>query len=395
MNQHLPRPSRPAHKDSGFLTVEALFMIAVLVVLIPVVYAGWNMGFETLKARSIAQQLVQVSEAAKVYARSQGLLTSLTPGAAARVITGADLITAGLLPNRSGADIHNAWGQSYKIYYSVPATVAGVPAALTVVVATVPAAGGTAMSEKDAARAASFAGGSGGTVGLSGTDLYLRNIVGGWSIKLGSLALPSTAPAPAVGSIGSYVSLDDKALNSDVLYRVDVPGRPELNQMNVDLDMRDKAVKNLHNIQFNATSVTQASLASMCLPAGDTDGKVFYYTHPTDTGQTGVYACKAGQAFMLADGGNSAYLRKAVVVRTNTLVAKPTCPTGSVPFISVSPANVVATGLGSLVGASIYSSYADENSTQWRVKITAMTALGVLVDISNSTLSVITTCAKP
>lgn len=380
-------PPQALRGQGGFLTVEAVVMIMALVVLLPLAYAGWNMGFAALKARAVAQQLQQVSEAAKVYARSQDLLTTLTPGANAVEITGAQLINAGVLPH-SGADIENAWKQKYKVFYSIPATVAGVPDRLTVVVTTIsdPA---SPVAEADARKAAGFGGAGVGLVAdAGGGTLALLNVVGGWRIAVNTPPLPSTEPA--IGSIGSYASLDDKALNTDVLYRVDVPGRPELNQMHVNLDMRDHAIVDVKNVQFNATSVKQADLTTVCDPAADTEGKVFYHTSTT-ADLTGLYACKGGKPVLLADGANSAPVRNTMVVDPGTLITKPTCTGGGTPFISVSPASVTVGGLPPVVGTSIYSSYADAGTSQWRV---SLTVLGATLPVSGK-LSVITSCTKP
>lgn len=377
--------------EAGFLTVEAVLMIMVLVVLIPVAYTGWNMGFSALKARSVAQQLVQVSDAAKIYARSQGLLTSLVPGAVAMSVTGKQLIDAGVLPHSAGGDIENAWKYSYKVYYSLPADpVPPAPAVgrnLQVVVVTVPPASGDAAPEEEARKAAGFAGASGGLVTASaGGDLYLGNAVSGWHIKVGDPALPDSGPA--VGSIGTYASLDDKALNSDVLYRVDV-GRPELNQMHVDLDMRDNALKNVGNIQFNATSVKQTDLATVCAPAAETDGKVFYHTSAT-ADQSGLYACKNGTAFLVADSANSAPMQKAMMVPSGGTVPIPTCTDPKDAFISVSPVNVLVDGGPPAAGTSIYTSYT-EKGTDWEVNISVNPAGGLVT----GKISVLTSCKKP
>lgn len=401
MNQTASHPLPPFRRgtrsEAGFLTAEAVMMIMVLVVLLPVAYAGWNMGFAALKARAVAQHLVQVSEAAKVYARSNSLLTSLTPGADATSISGADLVTANLLPNSTGSEPLNAWQQGYKIYYSIPAANPKVPPALSVVVVTVPSATGTAVSESDALKAAGFAGAGAVLPENGGTDLYLRNPAGGWQIKLDTPTLPDTVPT--VGSIGTYASLDDKALNNDLLYRVSVPGRPELNQMHVDLDMRDKSVLNVGSMQFNATSTTGATIADMCKQVSapnDTDGKVFYYNHPTDDFQSGLYACKGETPFLIADSANSTPVRKAAIVESGDPVDKPNCTAPSIPFISVSPANVVVNGGAPPAKTSIYSSYADvpAPATQWTVSLTAMDENGNALPVVGSTLSVLTSCAQ-
>lgn len=395
MNRHhqgFRHGSRKA--QAGFLTVEAVVMIMALVVLLPVAYAGWNMGYAALKARAVAQQLQQVSEAAKVYARSQALLTTLVPGASAQVVTGAELITAGVLPHSNGTDIENAWKQKYRVYYSIPATVAGVPDRLQVVVTTIsdPA---SPVPEADARKAAGFGGAGIGLVADVAGTLALLNVTGGWRIDVKEPTLPPAGIG--IGSLGSYASLDDKALNTDVLYRVDVPGRPELNQMNVNLDMSDHAITNVGNIQFNATAVKQADLATICNPAAggaasDTDGKVFYHTD-ANADLNGLYTCKGGDPVLLADGGNSAPVRKAMVVAPGAIITKPTCTAPSVPFISVSPANVLVGGVAPVAGASIYSSYSDvrSSSTEWQV---SLTVVGASLPVTGS-LSVITSCTKP
>lgn len=405
--KHLPPspllPRRPPREsgsmgEAGFLTVEAVLMIMVLVVLIPVAYTGWNMGFSALKARSVAQQLVQVSDAAKVYARSQGLLTSLVPGKAAQLVTGEDLYKAGVLPHSAGGDLENAWKYTYQVYYSLPADpvppAVNMTRSLQVVVVTVPPAGGGTVPEEEAAKAASFAGASGGIVTQDTNGiLSLGNAVSGWHIKVGDPALPDSGPA--LGSIGTYASLDDKALNSDVLYRVDV-GRPELNQMHVDLDMRDNALKNVGNIQFNATSVKQTDLTTVCGTAAEMDGKVFYHTAAI-ADQSGLYACKNGKAFLIADSANSAPVQKAKVVKNGDTVDMPKCTDPSDAFIAVSPANVMVNLVVPVLGTSIYTSYKANGTTSWTVTLSAATPAGVPIApaLITGEISVLTSCRKP
>lgn len=391
-------PPKP-HRESGFLTMEAVIIIIVLVVLLPIAYAGWNMGYAALKSRTVAQQLVQVSEAARAYARSHGLIVSIVPGSNAVVINGSDLVDAGLLPHSGGPDPTNPWGHSYKIYYSVAVPPANTSPTLTVIVATIPANAGN-PKEEEAVKAAGFVGASGGYfVENTSGYLVLRGVANGWEIPTGNAALlPPSTPGPLVGSIGTYVSLDDKVLNNDLLYRVDVPGRPELNQMHVDLDMRDNSLKNVGDIQFNATAVTQATLGDMCANvAGQprTDGKVFYYTDQAVPSQSGLYACKDGKGFAIADSGNSVPVRNAVVVTTGSSVPKPICAAGTSPFITVAPAKV-RSGLVPLpLGTSMYSSYEDEAVlNSWKVVLTAVNLAGLPVDVTGSTLSVMTSCVK-
>ncbi len=377
--------------EAGFLTLQGMAALALFAILAAALATAFQTVMQTLQKRAVASQLQQVATAAREYARAQGLLQSLTPGAAATSVDTETLVAAGAMPTPSTSPLRNAWGQEYRLYYYLPQRDDGRHTLVTVVLTT----GGEAVDEARAV-AAAMAGAGAGVVaerGASGTQQVgdiLRGTGGGYAIPLG--AAPMHIPSPGPGHIGYYVELDDAALLSDTLYRVAVPGRSELNQMQVDLDMRDHSLTDVHSVQFNATTVRSVELTTICGTSDEekvaAEGKVFYYGGENNDAARapGLYTCRSGTPWLVADAGNTPLLQKTYTVSPGTHIDSPICPAGQAPFISVAPATLPE-GLTS--GDSLHSYYTGAGTADdpWVVHLDINGQ-----DTKSGTLSVITSC---
>ena len=369
-----------AQNEAGFLTIQGIAALALFAILAAALAQAFQLVMDYLQKRVVAEQLQQVAQAAKEYAASQALLESLTPGAEATRVDCSKLIEAGLLP-KNQSNLTNPWGQSYAVYYFLPDT-------RKVLVTVVLTEGGSPVRESKTL-AVTHAGAAAGIVSHEGNEDFLRGVGGSYTIPLGKA--PMQIPSPGTGHIGYYTQLDDTALLSDTLYRVAVPGRSELNQMQVDLDLRDHNLTNVQSVQFNATSVTSVDLTSICGKNADekqeAEGKVFYYANDTDTQASGLYTCRNGNPWMVADAGNSPLLKKTYTVAPGSTIPTPSCPDGQTPFISVSPATL-PTGLTS--GTSLHSYYTGTgtHSDPWIVHLAINGS-----ESREGSLSVITSCS--
>lgn len=387
-----PAPSR-APGSAGSITVEAIFGLFTILALTSLAVVGWSVGMDALKKRAVAQQLQQVGQAATVYARATGLLSDATLSSAVKTVTIQDLMDAGALPATSDGSLKNAWGQEYLVYYYAPAPVpATAPRRLISVVLT---SGGQAMDEL-ALSAVTMAGAGGGLVlnkaapGATVDDWVLRGVGNSYELPLNATAYP-VIPSPGQGHIGLYVSLDDAALGTDALYREAVPGHPELNQMHVDLDMSRHSLREVKELQFSADEAKTVDLTTVCGATPDektaAEGKVFFYSDPGVSADLhGLYACRGGTPYQIGDAGNSRLLRSVATVAPNATIAKPVCPDGETPFISVSPAAIPA------VKGTVRTFYSD-NSTAWTVHMQIINDDGSGSDLPGGSISVITSCA--
>ena len=384
-------------RQAGFAAVQSIAMAVGVLLLLSAAAAAWNFGMGILRGRAAAQQLITVSEGAKQYARIKGLAQTLTPGDSAVAVTTDMLTDEGiLLPSANSSLLVNGWNQHYIIYYYIPVSLSTASSKLTVAVLSY---GGEKISERDVS-IASMAGGSAGVVVALPDGDILRGVGGGYAFPLGKS--PMNIPSPGPGHLGFYSSLDDAALLADTLYRVSVPGRPELNQMRVDLDLSGNSLVNTKSVKFDPVSVGVLDLSTICGAGAEektaAEGKVFFYTGAGGAGTAdheldGLYACRQGVPQQIADAGNSSLLRSARTVADGTAINAPSCPQGLSPFISVSPATL-PTGMG--YGDTLYSSYSGGGTVgdPWIVHLTRYDIAGNPLPTDGGSVSVITSCGR-
>ena len=366
--------------QSGFSSVEAIGAMFVFVIISTLLAMLWTMGMDLLKKRAAAHQLAEVGRAAVTYARSQGLLFSLTPGAKAISVTSDTLIAAGALAQPAAETLRNAWQQEYEVYYYLPPTTDRQQ--LTVVVLT---ARGEPFSLADAP--AAMVGGSGGIVIETDTGDTLQGVGGGYAIKLDSS--PMEIPSPGPGHLGLYATLDDAALNADVLYRVAVPGQAALNQMRVNLDMRDHSLLDVHSLQFNASTVNMQTICGTDeATKAAAEGKVFYHS-AQDGDPGGLFACRFGSPQLIADASNSVFIRAALTAQPDSEVFKPSCPQGQTPFIAVSPAILPS----DMTAGETLRTYYEDNGDTWIVRMSRLDADGKELLTNGGSISVLTSCS--
>jgi hypothetical protein len=317
-------------------------------------------SFEDSLKRNAADHLRVVTKAAADYTRKhQAALLSGTGPAGGPTIYVVDLVTDGLLPY--GFSSANVWGQSYEVHFRQPE-----PNALQTVVLTT---GGYDQSSNPKfanlliPHTALLAGGAAGFVpsGIvpgeaAGT---LQGSGGGWVINLGSLGIAS----PGAGHLGSVATFDSSALGQDFLYRVAVPGRPELNSMFTELDMRDHAIRNVAEVQFQARAFANEA----CAP--EDQGKMFLDR------EQGLYLCRNEVLEVVSDTGNSVPLKQAAVVRNGEMIDKPLCAPGTdtVPQIFTAPA-IAEAGPDSPPVTAVQTWAESADDTQWQVFLRVQTS---------------------
>ncbi|OLN30178.1 PilV [Desulfovibrio sp. DV] len=365
--------------------IETIGALLVLFIMLPVLLNLWELGANELEKRQAADQLVAVTKAASAYVRKhQTDLLTQTSSASGPTISTDPLVTEGFL--EAGFQGHNVWGQTYQIVFRQPSS--------NTLQAVVLTTGGRGQDSKDVRfatsvvpSAAAMAGGAGGFIPTGDIpdqpSSSLRGAFGGWILNLASVGI--TSPGP--GHLGALSTFDSSSLGQDFLYRVAVPGHPELNQMQTELDMTDHAIRNLYEVQFTARSLG-SEVCDLSV-----EGRVFL-----DTTQ-GLYICRNGNMEILADTGNSTLFKNATLAKDGDLVDKPSCPPGTdtTPQIFVTP-TIAAAGAAAPPLTSFQTWATSASDTQWQVHLRLLTTDDTLGWVNPASdygrIMVCTTCAK-
>ena len=372
-------------KQSGFTLIELVIALTVIGVLMPIVYQHWQIGYIAEQQSHAADQLRQVNDASDAYIKRHfdTLLSSTTPSSGPQ-ITIDQLVNDGLLPE--GFRNSNIWGQSYEIYVRKPHE--NTLNSITIT------RGGREHKEGDSFAtltvpgAALRLGGAGGFVptgALPGQqDGTLHGAAGGFILDLAALGI--TSPGP--GHLGAYSAFDEYDLGTDYLYRGEVPGHPEYNQMQTELDMTGHGIENVGSVQYVSRTVTDGESCST-----EDEGKMFL-----DELQ-GMYLCRNGMLVLMADTGNSTQFKMSTVANNGDRIAKPSCApgTGTSPQIYVAP-SIASSGAQSPAMSALQAWATSVSATEWQVHLrvlnTSNSDAWVYPTPEYGRVMVFTTCTK-
>ncbi|NDV23130.1 shufflon system plasmid conjugative transfer pilus tip adhesin PilV [Desulfovibrio sp. JC022] len=353
-------------KQHGFTLIEVLAALIILAMLMPLLGDFIDRGVEQIKQRNVSNHLAAVLDAASDYAKENySDLTTSSTASGATAVTMTQLRTGGFLPN--GFQDLNGWGQRYGIYVLQP-SVGDLQVLVLTYAGRTHSATDKNFSTTIAPATAAMVGGAGGYIptgempGQSASEL--RGSFGGWTVDLAATDIP----VPAPGHIGGRAFLREKDISKDFLYRVEVPGHPELNEMATELDMTDHAIENVKEIHFEKHTLADIDTSGFCGDA-DKEGRVFF--DPA----VGLYICRAGEPQVIADSGNSQFLKGSTVAINGELIPKPTCAPGvsSTPQIFVAPAAFAEGSVSkSIVAVQCWAT--SEDADNWRVHMRIRTA---------------------
>ena len=342
--------------------IHAIGMLLIFLLMLPNLADLWVMGNTASQQRVAADHLRMVVQGARSYVnRHQDTLLAQTGASSGPTVTIQTLVNEGFLP--AGFSEHNIWLQNYSVYVRQPET-----GRLQAVVLT---SGGRGAADSSDAFAnsvipftASLVGGAGGYVPTgvkpgesSGT---LQGAGNGWAVSLASLGIPS----PGAGHLGALSIYDSSALGQDFLYRVAVPGNPELNAMQTELDMTDHAIDNAQSVQF-----VEREISSESCTADEDQGRMFLDR------EQGLYLCRNHSLELVSDTGNAAHFKEAVVVANGARVKKPVCAPGTntTPAIYVAP-QLAAAGAQAPPITAFQAWATSVSNTEWQVHLRLQTA---------------------
>lgn len=219
------------------MPIAILFMFVALAIITPVLIHGMQQNNQLILGTVTARQMHQVTQAAQDYITAyatniEASSTATTPA----TITIPMLESTGFLP--SGFQSTNPYGQTWEVQVLQPN-----PGQLQALVLSV---GGQTIAPADAPRIGAEAGSRGGTVTAGGTA---QGSYAGWQVSL------TDYTNPGVGHLASLLYFNNGSLENDYLYRVSVPGQPQLNTMSTALDMGANDINNAQNVNVNQNIV--------------------------------------------------------------------------------------------------------------------------------------------
>lgn len=216
-------------RQQGLMAIDALVALIVLSVLLTLGIGVAVKQMELNDYRIVADQQRVFADAFGKYLKDNyaAMLANATATSSAQVTTDM-LINTGYLPQ--GFSSTNMFGQSL-----LGLARQSAPGQLESIVLTV---GGQAIPEMGVRSIAEHLGGAGGFVS-STAPTRIQGVRGGWEVATSSFGV-----APGAGHTASALFLTDSSGNitNDYLYRNEIPGHPELNEMNTHLGMRENDI---------------------------------------------------------------------------------------------------------------------------------------------------------
>ncbi|AZL70091.1 MULTISPECIES: shufflon system plasmid conjugative transfer pilus tip adhesin PilV [Pseudomonas] len=219
--------------QAGFFTIDALFGLIALAILLSL--AGWWMisyGNQQ-DYRIAAEHQRTVADAFSKYLKDNYAVVLTNAGPTTPVQVTVDMLqNTKYLP--AGFSSTNGFGQ----------TVVGLARRLSAnqLEAIAVTTGGQVIPELGIRTIAEHLGAPGGFVSVFNPGV-IQGVRGGWEVALSNYGIN-----PGPGHTASALFLMDGDLANDYLYRNAVPGHPEYNRMNTDIDMGGNDINNARNI---------------------------------------------------------------------------------------------------------------------------------------------------
>jgi hypothetical protein len=241
----------------------ALFAVLVGLLAVPAYIHYESEGVNNVRIVTTAQEMQVMAQAATSYIQANYNNMTLPTD-----LTVSELQQAQYLPN-SFSPI-NPYGQTWQVQVVAPSTSqAGLVEAL------VTTSGGNPISEKEAPEIAAQAGAQGGFVPYPGqygsgtSNNVAMGAYGGWQV-------PLTSPLanPGSGHLIALLYFNNGTLENDYLYRVAVPGQPQLNSMATALNMSANDIAQANVAQAQGANLGMDNGTAVVGSACSTNGAI-------------------------------------------------------------------------------------------------------------------------
>ncbi|MDF3883107.1 shufflon system plasmid conjugative transfer pilus tip adhesin PilV [Cupriavidus basilensis] len=215
------------------------------------IVAWGKVGVENVQTAATANQMLIFNKATQQYVQDYGTQIASTATATVPVtISAATLAAAGYLP--SGTSGVNPFGQTWQAQVLQP-----TPGSLQTLVSS---QGGNPISNtKQLVQIAAQAGAQGGYVpypGQAGDATLNANTAygsyGAWKLPMANYTNPGS------GHLASLLAFTNVQSNNSYLYRVQVPGHPELNQMQTSIDLKGNDLNNVGKVNAQTATVSSS-----------------------------------------------------------------------------------------------------------------------------------------
>lgn len=325
-------------------------------------FVHWaKLGVQNVQTAAAASQLIVFDKAAAQYVQDNAATIASTATANTPVtITAAMLSSAGYLPQ--GFTALNPWRQLYEVQVLQPTS--GQLQAL------VTGQGGAAVSDPKQLMqvAAQAAAGGGGYIPyndqMGDASMSPSNAYGAFGIW-GPVSLADYTN-PGAGHLASLLAFGNTQTNNDYLYRVQVPGHPELNAMQTDLSMTDTGGTK-HNISgadvISAQSMQALSGGSLTTPSITTaNGTVITWDQVPNGGVLSLKGANGTWVHLQSVNGTFTLVNSALTANLftvdqsgNVVAAGSISAAGQIHATGTTSANCPSTGTCGVTSSDVYA----------------------------------------
>lgn len=372
------RHHHPRSPESGFALIELAIAIAVLAAMAAIILPQIAARRGDVREQVAAQQTRAFSDASSQYVKENFDALYAASATGPFAVNASTVRTAGML--RSDFSTVNAFGQTHcLIVRRSPSATATIKLLESMSITE----GGQTIRSERVPFVAAMIGASGGAFENVGGSLLIRGAYGGFQVNASSYnTVTCTGTAGKAGNIASALFFDNRNLIADYLYRYDVPGHPEANQMFTNLTMTNYNINDANRV--NATTfVDKNNPAFQVTPSGSSNLNVLtanqmyasnyydkdnpsFYVNPNGTSNIyDTFVTNRSTTVRLSSLLPNYVDKGSVVIFADQYLAKPTCPDSGTPSIRVMPAVFQPdTSLLSNV-------YAIDAGPAWQVKMTS------------------------
>ncbi|APA90231.2 shufflon system plasmid conjugative transfer pilus tip adhesin PilV (plasmid) [Paraburkholderia sprentiae WSM5005] len=238
LNRHMTRRQR------GVISIEAAVVSALIGITLASI-GGWvKYDGDFKNDRAAADSMALVLRGAQSWFNAN---TATIAAAANPSVNYAYNQWATSIPGNASGNFSptNIYGQTYTMrVYKEPS------GQLDMMVLTL---GGATIPDGSLTRISKMLGGAGGYVSNAAPGV-VQNAAAGWSMPVGNIG-----GSPGVGHLAAAAFFANAAQANDYLYRHQVGGHPELNQMSTTLDMNQNNIANAALVAASGVAVTSAA----------------------------------------------------------------------------------------------------------------------------------------